>query len=135
MPLRLKDPAHGISAESLHFWRNHRHQLGPITEAQISFPGLGGEPPYHGLLRDARGNEMLLSGVSAGLRGPCSRAAHTILLEAGFDPTDADQVYRTTRLHLMRPARERALPTADVRRDITASRPCPLRFDAPGVFR
>jgi hypothetical protein len=82
----------GITADSLAFFREHRHQLGSVVAAEVSFPGLSDHYPYCFELRDDRGNRMFLSGLTAGYSGEGPRGAMEALVEVGFPITDAQRV-------------------------------------------
>ena len=78
--MRYLDDGTGHTADSLSHYREHRHRLGTITEADVYFPGMGGPYPYCMILRDARGNEIWLSGCAAGYPGEGARAAMEVLV-------------------------------------------------------
>ena len=101
--MRLKDHGNGITRDSLQFFREHRHQLGEIVEASVRFPGFE-DPydPYLMVLRDDRGDEMLLSGCTAGYPGEGPRGAMEVLVEAGWPADQAALVFHTATLRLER---------------------------------
>jgi hypothetical protein len=88
-----QDDGFGVSADSVGYYREHRHELGCIVQAAVTFPGLGDDDPYTMVLRDDRGARMLLSGCTAGYAGECPRTAMEILIEAGFDAEIAQVVF------------------------------------------
>jgi len=92
----LRDNASGISTDSSAFFRDHRHELGVITHACVTFPGFGADEPYNLVLRDDHGARMLLSGCPAGFAGPGPRTAMQVLVEAGFAPQFVDVVLTHT---------------------------------------
>jgi hypothetical protein len=93
----------GVPADSLAYFRDHRHELGPIMVADIAFPGLSAHYPYCFELKDDRGNRMFLSGLTAGYAGEAPRAAMQVLIEAGFPVTDAQRVFRDRQVTLRQP--------------------------------
>lgn len=92
--MRLQDAGSGITRDSVMFFREHRHELGEVTRVAVRFPAFA-DPydPYTMAMRDEDGNEMLLSGCTAGYVGEGPRAAMQILAELGFDPVQAQQVF------------------------------------------
>jgi hypothetical protein len=56
----------GITADSLRFYRHHRHELAAIVAAEGSVPGLSDHHPHCLELRDDHGNRTFLSGLTAG---------------------------------------------------------------------
>lgn len=102
--MRLDDEGNGITRDSVRFFRDHRHELGEITSAELRFPGFG-DPfdPYLMVLRDANGNEMRLSGCTTGYNGEGPRAAMQLLVEAGFPATHAQGVFSEPTIVLSRP--------------------------------
>jgi hypothetical protein len=48
----------GITADSIAYYRDHRHELGTVIVAEVSFPGMSNHYPYCFELRDDRGNRM-----------------------------------------------------------------------------
>ena len=53
----------GITADSIDYYRDHRHELGTILVAEVAFPGLSDHYPYCFELRDDRGPIHLLDAV------------------------------------------------------------------------
>jgi hypothetical protein len=105
--MHLFDDGGGITADSRNFYRENRHKLGEIVEAQVFFPGSAGPSPYSCILGDADGNKMWLSGVAAGYSGEGPRLAMEILVEVGFPAEDAREVFLRTPVRLQRePHRE-----------------------------
>ena len=88
-----QDDGAGVSADSLAYYRDHRHELGRIVQAAVTFPGLGDDDPYTMVLRDDRGTRMLLSGCPTGYAVAAPRAAMEILVEAGFAAEIAQVVF------------------------------------------
>jgi hypothetical protein len=86
------DGGQGDPAASIAYYREHRHELGTIIAAEVSFPGLSDHYPYCLELRDDRGNRLFLSGVTAGYAGEAPRAAMEVLVDAGFQAVDAQRV-------------------------------------------
>jgi hypothetical protein len=82
----------GVTADSLAYYRDHRHELGLIIAAEVSFPGLSDHYPYCFELRDDRGNRMFLSGLTAGYVGEGPRGAMEVLAEVGFSAVEAQRV-------------------------------------------
>ena len=101
--MQLKDHGNGITRDSLQFFREHRHQLGDIVEASVRFPGFE-DPydPYLMVLRDDRGDEMLLSGCTSGYAGEGPRGAMQVLVEAGWSADQAGLVFTAPTLRLER---------------------------------
>jgi hypothetical protein len=100
--MQLSDDGHGISADSLAFYRDNRHRLGPITAVSVTFPGLDRTSAYPLTLRDNAGNQMRLSGATAGYPGEGPRTAMQILVEAGFDAEHARDVFTRKLVQLRR---------------------------------
>jgi hypothetical protein len=98
------DTGNGVTADSLAYYRDHRHQLGTILAAEIAFPGLSAHYPYCFELRDDRGNRMFLSGLAAGYPGEAPRAAMEALIDAGFPVTDAQRVLHDRQVVLRQPS-------------------------------
>jgi hypothetical protein len=98
--MRYLDDGTGHTAASLIHYREHRHRLGTITEADVYFPGMGGPYPYCMILRDTGGNEIWLSGCAAGYAGEGARAAMEVLVDAGWRAVDAREVFTRTHLQL-----------------------------------
>lgn len=86
------DDGLGITADSIDYYRDHRHELGTILVAEVAFPGLSDHYPYCFELRDDRGNRMFLSGLTAGYVGEGPRGAMEVLVEAGFGVVEAQRV-------------------------------------------
>ncbi|HVV77959.1 MAG TPA: hypothetical protein VHC43_18230 [Mycobacteriales bacterium] len=107
------DNAQGNLADSLAYYRDHRHELGTIIAAEVTFPGLSDHYPYCFELRDDQGNRMFLSGLAAGYPGEAPRAAMETLIDAGFPIAAAEQVLRDRQVLLHHPAwpTDRALPS------------------------
>jgi hypothetical protein len=93
----------GNTADSIAYYRDHRHELGTILAAEVSFPGLSGHYPYCFELRDDRGNRLFLSGLTAGYAGEGPRGAMEVLVEAGFGVTDAQRVFHDRQVVLRQP--------------------------------
>lgn len=112
--MHLYDDGGGITADSRNFFRDNRHQLGDIVEAQVFFPGSAGPSPYSCILGDSDGNKMWLSGLAAGYAGEGPRVAMEILVEVGFPAEQAREVFVSTPVRLHRdlvqasPSRSRA---------------------------
>ena len=100
--MHLFDDGGGITTDSRDFYRDNRHRLGEIIEAQVFFPGSAGPSPYSCILGDADGNKMWLSGVAAGYAGEGPRLAMEILVEAGFAAEQARDVFVRTPVRLHR---------------------------------
>jgi hypothetical protein len=97
------DNGAGDVADSLSYYRDHRHELGMIISAEVVFPGLSDHYPYCFELRDDLGNRMFLSGLAAGYPGDAPRAAMETLIDAGFSVVDADRVFRDRQVVLRQP--------------------------------
>jgi hypothetical protein len=82
----------GITADSIAYYRDHRHELSTIFVAEVSFPGMSDHYPYCFELRDERGNRMFLSGLTAGFVGEGPRGAKEVLIDAGFGVVEAQRV-------------------------------------------
>ena len=110
--MRYIDNGNGVTRDSIAFFREHRHQLNEIVEATVRFPGFD-DPhnPYLMALRDDRGDEMLLSGCTAGYAGEGPRGAMQVLVEAGWPADQAALVFTTPTLHLERQAGAAPGPT------------------------
>ena len=101
--MRYSDSGNGITADSIAFYRDHQHQLGPIVSAELRFPGFDDPPdPYLMVLRDQAGNEIRLSGCTTGYPGEGPRGAMLVLLEAGWSVEEARQVFSAANLNLAR---------------------------------
>ena len=130
--MQLKDYGNGITKDSLQFFREHRHRLGEIVEASVRFPGFDDpHDPYLMTLRDSCGNEILLSGCTAGYAGEGPRGAMEVLVEAGWPADQASLVFTTPTLRLERDIRASAAAQAmaatgratfTLRRDVPAAR-------------
>jgi hypothetical protein len=113
--MHLFDGGGGITADSRNFFRDNRHKLGEIVEAQVFFPGSAGPSAYSCILGDADGNKMWLSGLAAGYAGEGPRVAMEILVEVGFPAEQARDVFVRTPVRL-----HRAVGSGEVsRRSIT----------------
>jgi hypothetical protein len=123
--MRYSDSGNGIAADSLDFYRQHRHQLGSITSAQLRFPGFDDpHDPYLMVVRDEAGNEIALSGCTTGYHGEGPRAAIRLLVEEGWAPIVANRVLTAATLSLTRNAAVHARnPT---RSRSAAPRPSPV---------
>jgi hypothetical protein len=114
--MRYADAGNGITRDSVEFFREHRHRLGVIVEASVRFPGFDDpHDPCLMVLRDAAGDEIALSGCTAGYPGEGPRGAMQVLVEAGWPADQAALVFTTPTLRLERP-------------EIS-----PLLYDVPGV--
>lgn len=82
----------GVTADSVAYYRDHRHELSTIIAAEVAFPGLSDRYPYCFELRDDTGNRMFLSGLTAGYAGEGPRGAMEVLVDAGFGVVDAQRV-------------------------------------------
>ncbi|HWA67425.1 MAG TPA: hypothetical protein VG899_13780 [Mycobacteriales bacterium] len=113
------DSGDGNPAGSIAYYRDHRHELGTIIAAEISFPGLSEHYPYCFELRDDQGNRMFLSGLTAGYPGEAPRAAMETLIDAGFGVADAERVFRDRQVLLRQPTwpPDPDLPPSHVRCD------------------
>ena len=100
--MHLFDDGGGITADSRNFFRDNRHKLGEIVEAQVFFPGSAGPSPYSCILGDSEGNKMWLSGVAAGYAGEGPRFAMELLVEVGFPAEQARDVFVRTPVRLHR---------------------------------
>jgi len=100
--MRYSDEGNGITAESVRFFRDHRHLLGPIVAADLRFPGFDDPPdPYLMMLRDGDGNEIRLSGCTTGYPGEGPRGAMRVLLEAGWPVEESRRVFTAATLNLV----------------------------------
>jgi len=101
--MRYIDTGNGVTRDSIAFFREHRHRLDEIVEASVRFPGFD-DPhnPYLMVLRDGHGDEMHLSGCSAGYPGEGPRGAMQVLVEAGWSADQAALVFTTPTLRLER---------------------------------
>ena len=115
--MHLFDNGDGDTAHSRNFFRDNRHRLGDIVEAQVFFPGSGGPQPYNCILGDADGNKMWLSGLAAGYPGEGPRVTMQILTECGFDAQQARQVFTHSPVRLRHEL------------DVTAAAPASLAHD------
>jgi hypothetical protein len=97
------DDGLGVTADSLNYYRDHRHLLGTIIAAEVSFPGLSDHYPYCFELRDDQGNRMFLSGFAAGYPGEAPRGAMEALIDAGFPACDAQRVMVDRQVTLRQP--------------------------------
>jgi hypothetical protein len=113
--MHLFDDGTGNTADSRNYFRDHRHELGDIVEAQVFFPGSGGPQPYSCVLGDSDGNKMWLSGLAAGYPGEGPRVAMEILVECGFDAEDARAVFTQSPVRLTREHPVRCQPTCQLR--------------------
>lgn len=106
--MRYIDTGNGVTRDSIAFFREHRHRLNRIVEASVRFPGFDDpHDPYLMVLRDDRGDEMLLSGCTAGYPGEGPRGAMQVLVESGWPADQAALVFTMPTLRL-----ERELPLA-----------------------
>src|SRR3954452_9956533 len=87
--MQLRDAGDGITRDSLAFYRDHRHELGALREVTVRFPAFD-DPynPYLMVLRDADGQELLLSGCTAGYVGEGPHGTLQVLVAEGC-PVDA----------------------------------------------
>lgn len=93
----------GVTADSIAYYRDHRHELGTILSAEVTFPGISDHYPFCFELRDDRGNRMFLSGLAAGYPGDAPRAAMETLIDAGFPVVAAERVFRDRQVVLRHP--------------------------------
>jgi hypothetical protein len=107
------DNGMGVTADSLSYYRDHRHLIGTVVAAEVSFPGLSDHYPYCFELRDDRGNRLFLSGLTAGYPGEGPRGAMEVLVDAGFAVVDAQRVMHDRQVVLRQTAwpPDPALPT------------------------
>jgi len=139
MHLELKDNGSGVTRDSLAFFRDHRHELTEVISAAIWFPGYS-DPydPYNMVIHDDDFNQMWLSGCTCGYVGEGPRGAMQVLVELGFDPEQARQVFTCPELMLNKntdlcptiyrapvepaqprvPTRTRSMPARHVERDL-----------------
>jgi hypothetical protein len=94
----------GITADSISYYRDHRHELGTILVAEVAFPGLSDHYPYCFELRDDLGNRLFLSGLTAGYAGEGPRGAMEVLIDAGFGVADAQRVFHDRQVTLRQPS-------------------------------
>src|SRR5579884_2757468 len=86
--MRYSDHGTGITRDSITFFREHRHRLGDIVQATVRFPGFDDpHDPYLMMLTDSNGDEIALSGCTAGYPGEGPRGAMQVLVECGW-PAD-----------------------------------------------
>lgn len=87
--MQLRDAGDGITRDSLAFYRDHRHELGRLREISVRFPAFE-DPldPYLMVLRDVDGQELMLSGCTAGYVGEGPHGTLQILVAEGC-PIDA----------------------------------------------
>ena len=117
--MRYSDSGNGITTDSIAFYRDHQHQLGPIVTADLRFPGFDDPPdPYLMVLRDEAGDEIRLSGCTTGYPGEGPRGAMLVLLEAGWSVEEARQVFSAATLRLTR-----GEPAGPARTTAVAERP------------
>jgi hypothetical protein len=114
--VRYIDTGNGVTRDSIAFFREHRHRLNEIVEASVRFPGFD-DPhnPYLMTLRDDRGDELLLSGCTAGYPGEGPRGAMQVLVESGWPADQAALVFTTPTLQLERDGDARTPVGATVR--------------------
>jgi hypothetical protein len=98
------DDGRSNTADSLTYYRDHRHNLGTIVTAEVAFPGLSEHYPYCFELRDDRGNRMFLSGLTAGYAGDAPRAAMEVLVDAGFGVVESQRVFSDRQVTLRQPS-------------------------------
>lgn len=79
--MQLRDAGDGITRDSLAFYRDHRPELAALREVTVRFPAFD-DPynPYLMVLRDVDGQELLLSGCTAGYVGEGPEGSFEILL-------------------------------------------------------
>lgn len=114
------DDGLGVTADSIAYYREHRHRLGAVVAAEVSFPGLSGHYPFCFELRDARGNRMFLSGLAAGYPGEGPRGAMQVLVDAGFPAAEAQRVFHDRQVLLRQPGWPPEPPLPPVERPIRA---------------
>ncbi len=123
-----------MTRDSVRFFHDNQHKLQHIVTAEVRFPGFS-DPfdPYLMVLHDAAGNQMRLSGCTAGYVGEGPRAAMQVLVEAGFDAEQARQVFTAPTLRLTREippahaAQNGDIPARSRRTDAASLRPVPER--------
>jgi hypothetical protein len=115
--VKFFDNGLGITADSIAHYRDHRHELGTVIAADVSFPGRSEHYPYCFGLRDDRGNRMFLSGFAAGYPGEGPRGAMEALVDAGLPACDAQRVMVDRRVTLRRPVwpLDPELPAVNIR--------------------
>jgi hypothetical protein len=101
--MRYSDSGNGITADSLAFYREHRHRLGRIVTAAVRFPGFSDpRDPYLMVLFDCAGNELRLSGCTSGYPGEGPRGALHILIAEGWPAATASRVLSAATVCLSR---------------------------------
>jgi hypothetical protein len=98
------DDGTASAEQSLAYFREHRHELGAIVAAAVSFPGLSEHYPYCLELWDDQGNQMFLSGLCSGYPGESPRAAMELLVDAGFPVVDTQRVMHDRQVSLHQPS-------------------------------
>jgi hypothetical protein len=91
--MRYSDSGNRITADSLAFYREHRHRLGRIVAVRVRFPGFD-DPydPYLMTLTDETGDQIRLSGCTTGYPGEGPRATMRLLVEEGWPTSTAATV-------------------------------------------
>jgi hypothetical protein len=122
----LYDYSHGITFESLEYYRKRRHRFKTFVEAYVfseeadavaaGFYEANDEPCEDGdphikdvlapllVLRDADGAELWLGGCTCGYGGTGPSGSHEVLLDAGFPREAVDAVYKHSLVRLHRDA-------------------------------
>jgi hypothetical protein len=101
--MRYSDLGNGVTRDSIAFFREHRHRLAEIVQASVRFPGFDDpHDPYLMVLADRNGDEIALSGCTAGYPGEGPRGAMQVLVECGWPPDQAALVFTTASLRLDR---------------------------------
>lgn len=81
-----RDSARGVTPASLRFLEEHAKKLAPIEEVRVSFKPLcvTGGGRYHTVISDVNGDEVWLSGCTAGYRGSGPHGTAFVLRQLGL---------------------------------------------------
>jgi hypothetical protein len=96
------DTGNGVPRDSVDYFHRHIDALGTIVAADVRDCGDGWPNPYHLFLYDRAGNQLSLSGCAAGAYGEPAYQATRVLVEAGFDSTQAARALVEAPLRLSR---------------------------------
>ena len=101
--MRISDQGKGVTRDSLAFYRDHRHQLGDVTEVSVRFPGYDDpHDPYLLILRDHDNNELRLSGCTTGYVGEGPHGTMRVLLDEGCPVVHAMVVLQASTARFVR---------------------------------
>jgi len=104
----LKDNGHGITDDSLKFWKEHKNSIGKVTHVEVAEEGLLLEdrtengityPIEYNFVAFGRNGAIFLSGCNCGYLGTGPHGTAKILVELGLDKNKAERVIGQKTIH------------------------------------